>query len=172
MKYTRLLLPLITIVFISSLSCSAQNPSKTVTDKKYDSIQVNRFEVTPGVDFPPDYRLTIDEDLNKVLGSTKGVKHVLREGETIPEGARLLSITGIITKYSKGNQAARYLVGFGAGATVIGAHIKCFDAATTELLFEADVDGKVVMGMMGGKSEGANNGLAKEIAKDVKKKFF
>jgi hypothetical protein len=57
------------------------------------------------------------------------------------------------------------------GETLIGAHIKCFDAATKELLLERDVDGRVVMGLMGGKSEGANNGLAKEIAKDVKEKF-
>jgi hypothetical protein len=63
-------------------------------------------------------------------------------------------------------------VGFGAGATVIGAHIKCYDAATKELLLERDVDGKVIMGLMGGKSEGANNGLAKEIAKNVKQKFL
>jgi hypothetical protein len=27
------------------------------------------------------------------------------------------------------------------------------------------------MGMMGGKSEGANNGLAKEVAKDIKEKL-
>lgn len=171
MKLTRLVVLVITIAFVSSLG-RAQNQSNKATDVKYDSIQVNRFDVAPGIDFPPDYRLTIDEDLNKVLGSIKGVKHVLREGETVPGEARLLSITGTITKYSKGNQAARYLVGFGAGSTVIGAHIKCFDATSKELLFEKDVDGKVVMGLMGGKSEGANNGLAKEIAKDIKKKFF
>ena len=63
-------------------------------------------------------------------------------------------------------------MGFGAGATVIDAHIKCYDATTKEMLLEQDVDGKVAMGVMGGKSEGANNGLAKEIAKDIKKTFF
>ena len=109
-------------------------------------------------------------DLNKVLWKIKGIK-VLREGEPLPQSEPVLVVTGTITKFKKGNQAARYLVGFGAGATVIGAHIKCFDAATKEVVLERDVDGKVIMGMMGGKSEGANNGLAKEVAKDIKEKL-
>lgn len=95
-----------------------------------------------------------------------------REGEPLPSAEPILLVTGTITKYYKGSQAKRYLVGFGAGATVIGAHIKCYDAATNELLLERDVDGKVVMGIMGGKSEGANNGLAQEVARDIKQKFL
>jgi Domain of unknown function (DUF4410) len=154
-----------------TVSATAQKDSSKTSEKKYHYVQVNRFDVQQGVDFPPDYQLTIDEDLNRVLGKIKGMKQVLREGEPLPEAEPVLLITGTITKYKKGNQATRYLVGFGAGETVIGAHIKCFDAATKELLLERDVDGKVIMGLMGGKSEGANNGLAKEIAKDVKEKF-
>jgi hypothetical protein len=153
-------------------SATAQKDSSKTGAKKYQYVQVNRFDVQQGVDFPPDYAVTIDEDLNKQLGKIKGMKQVLREGEPLPGAEPVLLITGTITKYKKGNQAARYLVGFGAGETVIGAHIKCYDAATKELLFERDVDGKVIMGIMGGKSEGANNGLAKEIAKNVKEKFL
>lgn len=151
---------------------TAQKKSGNTTEKKYQYVQVNRFDVQPGVDFPPDYQLTIVEDLNKEIEKIKGVKQVLRDGEPLPEEQPVLLITGTITKYKKGNQAERYLVSFGAGATVIDAHIKCYDVATKEVLLEQDVDGKVVMGVMGGKSEGANNGLAKEIAKDVKKTFF
>lgn len=153
-------------------SATAEKKSGNTANKKYQYVQVNRFDVQPGVDFPLDYQLTIVEDLNKEIGKIKGVKQVLRDGEPLPEEQPVLLITGTITKYKKGNQAERYLVGFGAGSTVIGAHIKCYDAATKEPLFEQDVDGKVVIGVMGGKSEGANNGLAKEIAKDVKKAFF
>jgi hypothetical protein len=149
----------------------AQKNTDKPNDKRYEFVQVNRFNVEPGVDFPPDYQLTIDEDLNKALGKIKGLKQVLREGEPLPASEPVMVVTGTITKFRKGNQAARYLVGFGAGSTVIGAHIKCFDAATKELLLERDVDGKVVMGVMGGKSEGANNGLAKEVAKDIKERL-
>lgn len=169
MKFSRFLI--VALVSLSVLTTSAvakDNP----TAKKFQYVQLNRFAVQDGIDFPADYRLTIDEDLNKAVGKIPGVKQVLREGEALPEAQPVLLITGTITKYKKGNQATRYLVGFGAGSTVIDAHIKCVDAVTKELLFETDVDGKVVMGLMGGQSEGANNGLAKEIAKDVKNKFF
>lgn len=153
-------------------SATAEKTSGNTIDKKYQYVQVNRFDVQPGINFPPDYQLTIVEDLNKELGKIKGVKQVLREGEALPQEQRVLLVTGTITKYKKGNQAERYLVGFGAGSTVIGAHIKCFDASTKEVVLEKDVDGKVIIGLMGGKSEGANNGLSKEIAKDIKKTFF
>ena len=113
----------------------------------------------------------IVEDLYTELGKIKGMKQTLREGEELPDGQPVLTITGTITKYTKGNQAARYLVGFGAGATVIHAHVKYCDAVTKEVLLERDLDGRVIMGVMGGKSESANNGLAKEIAKDIKEKF-
>lgn len=158
--------------FVLTSSSTAQKKSSNTVDKKYQYVQVNRFDVQPGVDFPPDYQLTVVEDLNKELGKIKGVKQILREGEALPQQQPVLVVTGTVTKYKRGNQAARYLVGFGAGATVIDAHIKCYDATTKEMLLEQDVDGKVAMGVMGGKSEGANNGLAKEIAKDIKKTFF
>jgi Domain of unknown function (DUF4410) len=172
MKGTRFFTAMLTSAFLMVPAAMSQTNSGSTTEKKYSYIQVNRFDVQQGIDFPPDYQLTIVEDVSTELGKIKGMKQVLREGETLPEEQPVLVVTGTITKYTKGNQAARYLVGFGAGATVIHAHIKCYDAITKEVLFERDVDGKVIMGLMGGKSEGANNGLAKEIAKDIKEKFF
>jgi maltose-binding protein MalE len=47
-----------------------------------------------------------------------------------------------------------------------------YDAATGNVLFEKDVEGKVIIGLMGGDSAGATRGLAKEVAKVTKKKFF
>lgn len=144
----------------------------TRSDTRYEFIEINRFDVAPGIDFPDAYRAKIDEDLFRALQTIKGIKQVFRNGESLPVAAPVLKITGTITKFKKGNRAERYVVSFGAGATVIDAHIKCYDARTNQLLFEHDVDGKVVFGMIGGKSDGANNGLAREIAKDVKQRFF
>ena len=151
-------------------SSAANNERKA--DPQYEFIQIDRFNVAPGIDFPDAYRTKIEEDIFRALQTIKGIKQVLREGESLPVAAPVLKITGTVTKYDKGNRATRYLVGFGAGATVIDAHIKCYDARTNNLLFEHDVDGKVIIGVVGGKSDGANNGLAKEIAKDVKQRFF
>jgi hypothetical protein len=81
-------------------------------------------------------------------------------------------LSGTITKYDKGNRAARYFVGFGAGATKVVAHIKFIETATGSVLFEKDVDGKVVIGVFGGDSKGSTRGLAKEVAKVTKRTFF
>jgi Domain of unknown function (DUF4410) len=171
-KSARFSIAVIAATFVLTTSTMAEKKSDSASDKKYQYVQINRFDVQSGIDFPPDYQLAIVEDLNKQLAKMKGVKQVLREGEASPQDQPVLLVTGTITKFIKGNQAARYLVGMGAGETVIDAHIKCYDATTKEVLLEQDVDGRVVMGLMGGKSEGANNGLAKEIAKGVKKTFF
>ena len=163
---------LIATVSSFAILISAMAQKSSTTDKKYAYVQVNRFDVQQGIDFPPDYAVTIVENLSTELGKVKSMKQVMREGEPMPDGQPVLVVTGTITKYKKGSQAERYLVGFGAGSTVIGAHIKCVDATTKEVVFEHDVDGKVIMGMMGGKSDGANNGLAKEIVKDLKEKYL
>jgi hypothetical protein len=38
--------------------------------------------------------------------------------------------------------------------------------------FEKDVDGKVIMGLFGGDSKGATDGLAKEVAKDARNRPY
>ena len=172
MKSALFSIAVILSVFALTASATAQKKPRQKIDKRYQIVQVNRFDVQQGVDFPIDYKLTIDEDLNKELGRIGGMKQVLRDGETLPAAEPVLLVTGTITKYKKGNQAARYLVGFGAGATVIHAHIKCYDATTKELLLERDVVGGVFMGFIGGKSEGANNDLATDIAEKIQKRFF
>ena len=75
-------------------------------------------------------------------------------------------------EYKAGNQAARYLVGFGAGKTKVVAHVKFTDTATNQVVFEDNVDGKVVMGLLGGSSPGATRGLAKEVASKAVSRFF
>jgi hypothetical protein len=139
---------------------------------KYPFIQVKQVEVQQGVDLPPDYQVTIVEDLIKKLSKVKGVQQVFREGEALPDGQPVLVVTATVTKFKKGNQAERYLVGFGAGATVIETQLKCFDQTTKALLLDQKVDGREVMGVMGGKSENANSGLAYEITSYIKQDFY
>ena len=79
-------------------------------------------------------------------------------------------ITGTITKYSKGNRAARYLVGFGAGRTKLVAAVKVLDAETGTLLFEQNVDGHVYGGLIGGETDGAKSNLSSEIIKTMTEK--
>ena len=139
----------------------------------YTAIELVRVDVKEGVEFPADYLITMTEELATQLTGTKKFTAVLREGEKpAAEGTPTLLLVGTVTHFDKGSRAARYLVGFGAGQTKVAAHIKVLDRATEAVLFEDDVDGKVVMGVAGGDSIGATRGLAKEVAKVVRNRFF
>jgi hypothetical protein len=78
----------------------------------------------------------------------------------------------VVKEYKAGSRAKRYLIGFGAGKTKVVADVKFIDMQTQQVVFEKQVDGKVMIGVLGGDSMGAANGLAKEIAKVTKKQFF
>ena len=141
---------------------------------KYQVIEVARFDIKPGVEkFSPDWLITINEELIKQLRETAKFKEVLFEAETPSDAsAPTLLLVGTVTEYAPGNRAERYMIGFGAGKTKVKAHVKIMDKTTKEVLFEDDVDGKVIMGAVGGESIDATRGLAKEVASKTKKKFF
>ncbi len=153
---------------------AAGNQDTKQYKKKYQTIEVLRFDIQPGVDFPADYLITMTEELVTHLQKTQKFKQVLREGETPADvEAPGMRLTGTVTKYKKGSRAKRYLIGFGAGKTKVAAHVQWLDRETGEVLFEADVDGKVLLGgLIKSESVGATRGLAKEVAKVTKKKFF
>jgi len=102
---------------------------------------------------------------------TKTFRHVRVSDQPSASEQRLLQLAGTITEFDKGNRAARYFVGFGAGRSKIQARVRFTDGATGAVVFEDDVDGKVVMGTFGGDSKGATRGLAKEVAKVTKRRF-
>ena len=140
---------------------------------KYQNIEVVRFDIKEGVNFPVDYLHTMTEELVSQLQQTGKFGQVLREGET-PEKADVptIRLVGTVTEFQPGSVAKRVLVGFGSGKTKVVAHVKFLDKATGEVLFEDDVDGKVWRGAVGGESIGATRGLAKEVAKVGKQQFF
>lgn len=167
----------VTAVVVLALVGTAVAADKPKVDSKfknvYQNIEVTRYGIQEGVEFPVDWLLTMVEETVKQLQETKKFKEVLREGETpATADAATLKLDGTVIHYDKGNRAMRYIVGFGAGKTKVVAHIKITDKSTGELIFEDDVDGKVIMGGMGGDSLGATEGLAKEVAKKIKKEFF
>jgi len=177
MKVNRLFSMILVLLIGGTLATVAVFAQKKKVDKKYKNryqcIEVTRFDVKQGVDFPLDWSITMTEEMITQLKETAKFKDICREGETpVDPNAPALKLVGTVIEYKKGSRAARYLVGFGAGSTVIKAHIKIMDRATGEVLFEDDVDGKVVMGAIGGESVGATRGLAKEIAGKTKKEFF
>jgi hypothetical protein len=129
----------------------------------YAALEIDRFVAESGVDFPVDYQIGVVEDLVRVTKRAFKSVEILREGEPLPQGNPVLRITGQITRFKPGNRAKRYLIGFGAGATVVKAHVKFTDAASGQVVLERDLQGITWMGMAGGGSEGAGDRLAKKI---------
>jgi hypothetical protein len=139
----------------------------------YRSIEIARFNVEPGTEVPPDFVVAVMNDLTEQLRKTNKFEMVFREeGGLTSAPTPALKLSGAIKEFKKGSRAKRYLIGFGAGKTKIAAHVRFTDRETGEVLFEDDVDGKVVIGAFGGDSMGAARGLAKEVGKVTKKQFF
>ena len=151
---------------------ASQKMEKKYKDQ-YRNIEVSNFDVKEGVEFPEQYKTILMGEVVAQFQQNKKFKQVSREGETSSSSSEpTVRLTGTVTKFQAGSRTKRYLVGFGAGKTKIVAHVKFIDRATGNVLFEDDVDGKVIMGFIGGESEGAARGLAKEVAKVANKLFF
>ena len=173
MSKIKLSLLLCISVAMSLVTASAQTKTEKTYKNKYQNIEVTRFDIEAGNEVPPEYLDELAKDIANQLRDTKKFKQVVALGETATDTtAPMLRLSGTITKFKKGNRAKRYLIGFGAGATKMVVHIKFTDATTGETLFEDDVDGKVYIGLFGGDSKGATNGVAKDIGKAAKKEFF
>jgi hypothetical protein len=163
---------ILSVLMAGLLIASASAEDKAVKGK-YLGIEVTKFDVQEGIQFPAEFQVSLVEDLVEELENMKKFKQVLRPGEQPSDAsAPALKVTGIITEYKAGSRAKRYLVGFGAGKTKIVAQVKIADRATGDMLLERKMDGKVVMGAIGGNSMGATKGLAKEVVKNIKAQFF
>lgn len=172
----RTVIPLVLLLAVLVPAVPAREKAARPLKDKASTIEVVRFSIQPGVEFPPDYLVSLMEELVDQLKKTDKFLEVLREGEkpTVPaaEDSRRLKLMGIVTAFQPGSRAKRNLIGFGAGKTRIAAHVLWFDTDSGELLWQADVEGRVVGGLTGGESIGATRDLAKKIAKETKKKLF
>jgi len=137
----------------------------------YKSIEVERFTVRSGVELDAK---EVDELMKATLNNFRDSKRfdsVVMSGEaaTVEAGPKL-KVSGEVTKYVKGNRAARYLVGLGAGKTKLMVDVKLTDVATGEVVFHQVVDGDVTWGLFGGDSDKAKGGVADEIIREMKKR--
>ena len=138
----------------------------------YDAIEVVPFEVPANIDLPQDYRTRMMDDVVKDLRRLNKFKEVLGAPETSREPTSTIRLEGTVIRYKHGSRGKR-LVAIGlAGDTKIDAHVRFVDKATGKLLLEADVDGQVYTGLLGGRPDGAPTGIGKDVAKIAKKVFF
>ena len=158
-------------VSISMLLAAAALGQSATAKQPYKAIEIEKFTVRQGVELS-------DKDVDELMKATvenfrasKRFDTVAMVGEAgASEGTRKLKISGEVVKYVKGNRAARYLVGFGAGKTKIMVDVKLTDAATGEVVFNQTVDGDVTWGVFGGSSDSAKGGVSDELIREMKKR--
>lgn len=155
---------LVVFVLFSAVIASAET-------RKYQAIEIQQFDVKQGIQFPDDYRTSLQNDLHVQLQKLNTFTVRMSEDPQAALDQRTMRVTGQITEYHPGSKTARALFGMMAGSTTVKAHIQVFDAADGSLLFEDDIDGKVTYWSPNQDSKGATEGLAKEVAKKIKKRF-
>jgi hypothetical protein len=140
----------------------------------YQLVQIDKFTVAEGVDFPANDLEELNTYLVLQFNKSKRFESVFLTSDAAAQTAapRRARISGQVTKYSKGSRAARYIVGLGAGRTKLVAEVKVTDAETGALLFEQKVDGHVYGGLFGGETDAAKGNLASEIIKTMTKKGY
>jgi hypothetical protein len=158
-------------VLLFSVNIQAQSAKTT---EPYKIVEVEKFTVEQGVEFS-------DNDMNELMGylvtnfnKSRRFESVFLSTDSASQAApaRRAKVSGTVTKYSKGNRAARYLVVFGAGRTKLVAHIKVTDAETGDVLLEQNVDGHVYGGLFGGETDAAKGNMSSEIIKSMTKKGY
>ncbi len=162
MKKLMILLPLLVVV---AGGVEARSPDRGV-------LQIAAFDIPAAVNLPADFRSALAANLMDRLRESGKFAGVISASDNSSSTQHVsVRLTGSVTEFKKGSQAKRYLLGPGFGKTILKAHIRFVDVDTGKLLLERDVDGKVIIGLFGGDSKGATNGLAKEVAKVAKRRL-
>jgi hypothetical protein len=151
------------------LVIEAQKP--TVKFREFSSFEVEDFRnETAGTQKPmPDAWIpTLREDIaQRVIELHKFQRVADFEDQKAPKPAkeRVLVLKGRITEFTRGNQAIRFAVGFGAGKGKIVAACQFIDKESGQVVWERQVDGQVYR--TGESTEGAIQGVSKEIKKVI-----
>jgi hypothetical protein len=165
----------VVLAALGSLHSAAAPRQERRVDLKnrYENIEVAPFDVRRGVDFPDEYMRAMMAGVVKDLKRINKFKRVLAEGEAQQDGnAPAIRLVGTVIKFKRGNRGKRLIALGLAGDTKVVAHIKFIDKASGKALVEADVDGMVYTGLLGGSPKGAPSGVGKDVAKIAKKVFF
>ncbi len=171
MKLKYLFLSISACLLFTAMSFAQQTES---TKKIYQNIEVEKFTIREGVEYPADKLDPLTEIIIHELREVPAFARVTGAGEAqVPASAetRTLKISGEIVKFDKGNRAMRYIVGMGTGKTKLVADVKFIDAATGEVVLHQLVDGDISKGIFGGNSADTRSEVADEIVRIAKKNF-
>lgn len=172
MRHFLLLFSALSVLLLAALVQPVSSDDKPKTRlSKYTVLEVENFD-NPRFEtkepMPDDWVPIIREDIVQRVIEKHRFHHVADfhdEQVTNPPAERALVLRGKIVEFSQGSQAARFIVGFGAGKGKIVAQCQFVDKDTGEVIWTRKIDGRVIG--VGQSTEGAVKGLSKEIAKVI-----
>jgi hypothetical protein len=131
----------------------------------YTAVEVYPFATSSGVAFPAEDQSALAEDIAREISVAYETVVIVRPGEIAPTGRPVLRISGVVTRFKPGSRTERYLIGFGAGATVVKAQVRFTDAATGQILLRREVTGLNWTRNTDGNFQHAGDSLAGKIVK-------
>lgn len=150
----------------------SQDPTQAaphIVKESFDTVQVDLFENPKDSNFPDEYLVALQQEIVKELVSAKVFPEVVAAGQPITrQDARVIKLSGLITKYNPGSRAARYFGMGGAGAADINSKITFVDATTGRPLMSQELRAVLASGAFGGKSKDAIKDYARQVVNKVK----
>lgn len=151
------------IAFVQSTGQQEGSPVPPALKDQYTVVEVEKFDVQEGIDFPAEYSQRLQDEIVKQFEKSKAFKQVLLPGQNqVDAGVSALRLTGTIIYFDPGSRGKRY-VGFGMGAGNIVALVVFRDLATGQPHIVEQIPATLSSGAFGGGSEGIARELAKRL---------
>ena len=149
---------------------SSTQPIPPEIRDKYRVVEVDRFDLKQGLEFPTDYVPLVQQAVARRLQVEKLFARIAQPGEVVTgDQVPTVRLAGTIHNYKKGSRKGRYLGGpLGAGNAEIDARIALVDATTGQQLVAEEIRGVLAGGLFGGKDEDVTQILAAEIVSHIK----
>jgi len=120
--------------FLTTLASAKDQP-------KFKSIEVKHFPSAEGVELPPDFGDLLYAELKAALQKKGIAEQLVGEDEVVDatDAPKSALLEGSVLEYKKGSVVKESLIGFGAGARSLTAHVKLIRRSNNEAIIDKDL---------------------------------
>lgn len=153
--------------WLLSIVCLVAAVAVAKNETKFKSVEVKHFSTAEGVELPPEFSDFLYAEMRSDFQKKKIADQLLGEDEVVDPGdaAKSVVVQGSILEYKKGSVVKESLIGFGAGARSLTAHITLVRRSDGQKLIDKDMK---VRAMARWDPKTLARFLAGEITKELK----
>lgn len=110
-------------------------------EPKFKSLEVKHFPNAEGVELPPEFSDYLYAELRATLQKKKLAEQLIGEDEVVDaaDAPRSAILEGSVLEYKKGSVVKESLIGFGAGARSLTAHVKLTRRSNNQAIIDKDI---------------------------------